>query len=215
MKEPAPANEAIARSESTVFVVDDDPGVRDAFSMLLELSGFSVECFASADQFLARYRDGQPGCIVLDLSMPGMSGLELQSTLVERGLGLPVIIVTAHGDVASVRASLKAGAVDFIEKPVDDQVLVSAVRDALERDRRFRTETSERESIKQCIKSLSEREREVLDRVVAGQHNREIAATLDLSPRTVEIYKARMMNKMGVKRIPELVQRVLSLTRTG
>lgn len=197
------------RPQATVFLVDDDAGVRDAFSMLLELSGFDVECFPSASAFLEQYKDGRPGCLVLDLSMPGMSGLELQAALTERRVQLPIIIVTAHGDVASARASLKAGAFDFLEKPVYDDVLLAAVRSALELDRTVRERVAEQAAIDLGITSLSAREREVLDRVIAGKHNREIAAELDLSTRTVEIYKARMMQKMDVKRIPDLVRRVL------
>ena len=122
----------------TVFIVDDDAGVRDSLAMLLELKGFRTRTFAAAEAFLAEYRPDSPGCVVLDLRMPGMSGLELQAELARRGAPLPVIIITAHGDVATTRAALKGGAVDFVEKPIDDQVLVAAIAAALDRDARER-----------------------------------------------------------------------------
>ena len=156
----------------TVFIVDDDAGVRDSLAMLLELKGFPTRTFADAESFLAEYRPEWPGCLVLDLRMPGMSGLELQADLARRGAPLPVIIVTAHGDVATTRSALKGGAVDFIEKPIDDEALVAE-----------------------------------------GRHNREIAAALGISPRTVEVYKARMMEKLQVHRVPDLVRLVLEQQR--
>jgi two-component system, LuxR family, response regulator FixJ len=193
----------------TVFIVDDDAAVRDSLAMLLELKGHAVRTFAGADAFLAEYRPEWPGCLVLDLRMPGMSGLELQAELARRGVGLPVVIVTAHGDVAAARTALKGGAIDFIEKPIDDEALVRAIADALDRDARSRTRAQADASTAERLARLTGREREVLELVAAGRHNREIAVDLGISPRTVEVYKARLMEKLQVRRVPELVRMVL------
>ena len=193
----------------SVFIVDDDPGVRDSLAMLLELKGFHTRTYESAEQFLERYRPVWPGCLVLDLRMTGMGGLELQAELARRGASLPIIIVTAHGDVATARAALKAGAVDFIEKPIDDEALVGAITGALERDARSRERSAAQAGTAERLGRLTAREREVLDMVVEGKHNREIAAALEISPRTVEVYKSRLMEKLQVRRVPELVRLVL------
>jgi FixJ family two-component response regulator len=193
----------------TVFIVDDDAGVRDSLAMLLELKGFHTRTFAAAEAFLAEYRPEWPGCLVLDLRMSGMSGLELQADLARRGAALPVIIVTAHGDVATTRSALKGGAVDFIEKPIDDTVLVAAVTAALDRDARERVQARTAAGVAERLARLTGREREVLTLVAEGRHNREIAVALGISPRTVEVYKARMMEKLQVRRVPDLVRLVL------
>ena len=193
----------------TVFIVDDDAGVRDSLAMLLELKGFRTRTFAAAEAFLAEYRPEWPGCLVLDLRMPGMSGLELQADLARRGAPLPVIIVTAHGDVATTRSALKGGAVDFIEKPIDDEALVAAIAAALDRDARERERAQAAAGAAERFARLTEREREVLALVAEGRHNREIAVALGISPRTVEVYKARMMEKLQVRRVPDLVRLVL------
>ena len=193
----------------TVFIVDDDAGVRDSLAMLLELKGFRARTFADAEGFLAEYRPERPGCLVLDLRMPGMNGLELQAHLARRGVPLPVIIVTAHGDVATTRSALKGGAVDFIEKPIDDEALVAAIAAALDRDARERERAQAAAGAAERFARLTEREREVLALVAEGRHNREIAVALGISPRTVEVYKARMMEKLQVRRVPDLVRLVL------
>ena len=193
----------------TAYIVDDDPAVRDSLALLLRLQGFSTRVFASGEEFLSAYSPKWAGCLVLDLRMPGMSGLALQSAMAERGIKLPVIVVTAHGDVAAARAMLKAGALDFIEKPLDDSQLVVAIRGALELDAENRKRDLAVAQAKQWIERLTPREREVLDRVVAGQHNREIASELGISARTVEVYKARVMEKLRVTRLPELVRLVI------
>jgi len=199
----------------TVFIVDDDAGVRDSLAMLLELKGFETRKFPAAEAFLDEYRPELPGCVVLDLRMPAMSGLELQAELTRRGLRLPVIVVTAHGDVATTRAALKDGAVDFIEKPIDDEALLGAVAAALERDARERAAASVASDISDRLARLTAREREVLTRVADGKHNREIAAELGISPRTVEVYKSRLMEKLQVRRVPELVRLVLESQRAA
>jgi FixJ family two-component response regulator len=197
----------------TVFIVDDDAGVRDSLAMLLELKGFRTRTFAAAEAFLAEYRPEWPGCLVLDLRMPGMSGLELQADLVRRGSALPVIIVTAHGDVATTRSALKGGAVDFIEKPIDDEALVAAIAAALDRDARARERAQAAAGAAERLARLTGREREVLALVAEGRHNREIAVALGISPRTVEVYKARMMEKLQVRRVPDLIRLVLENQR--
>jgi RNA polymerase sigma factor (sigma-70 family) len=190
----------------TVFIVDDDHAVRDSLAMLLELKGFHTRTYASAEELLERVRPEWPGCLVLDLRMTGMSGLELQPELLRRGFTLPIIIVTAHGDIQSARAAFKGGAVDFIEKPVDDEALVAAIRAALDLDARDRQASTSRAAIAERLGRLTAREREVLELVVAGQHNREIAVQLAISVRTVEVYKARLMEKLQVRRLAELVR---------
>ena len=197
----------------TVFIVDDDAGVRDSLAMLLELKGFRTRTFAAAEAFLAEYRPEWPGCLVLDLRMPGMTGLELQAELARRGSGLPVIIITAHGDVATTRSALKGGAVDFIEKPIDDEALVAAIAAALDRDARSRERAQAAAGAAERLARLTGREREVLALVAEGRHNREIAVALGISPRTVEVYKARMMEKLQVRRLPDLVRLVLENQR--
>jgi FixJ family two-component response regulator len=197
----------------TVFIVDDDAGVRDSLAMLLELKGFRTRTFAAAEAFLAEYRPEWPGCLVLDLRMPGMSGLELQADLARRGSALPVIIITAHGDVATTRSALKGGAVDFIEKPIDDEALVAAIAAALDRDARERDRAQAAAGAAERFARLTSREREVLALVAEGRHNREIAVALGISPRTVEVYKARLMEKLQVRRLPDLVRLVLENQR--
>jgi RNA polymerase sigma factor (sigma-70 family) len=197
----------------TVFIVDDDAAVRDSLALLLELKGFRTRQFASAEAFLGEYRPESPGCVVLDLRMPGMTGLELQAELAQRGAKLPVIVITAHGDVATTRVALKGGAIDFIEKPIDDEVLVAAIGVALDRDARERVEAQTSASVAERLARLTGREREVLVLVADGKHNREIAAELGISPRTVEVYKARLMEKLQVRRLPDLVRLVLETKR--
>jgi len=193
----------------TVFLVDDDAAVRDSLSLLLSLRGYRVQAFAGAREFLAEVQADWAGCLILDLKMPGMGGLALQAELAARGVALPVVIVTAHGDVASARAAFRAGAADFIEKPIDDHALVAAIARALERDAEGRAAASERAEIQERLGRLTSRERQVLDLVAAGCHNREVAAQLDISPRTVEVYKSRLMEKLRVRRLPDLVRLLL------
>lgn len=198
-----------------VYICDDDEGVRRSLSLLLSESGYANQCFESGEEFLAQCNRGMRGCVVLDLRMPGMDGLEVQQELLARGITLPVIMVTAHGDVSATRAALLAGAVDFIEKPFDEQHLLGSIERALERERTERERTDRVEAFAACVQRLSEREREILDSVVEGMHNREIAVKLGISPRTVEVYKARMMSKLRVQRIPELMRAVLECAEAG
>lgn len=192
-------------SEATVFIVEDDAAVRDSLQLLLRLRGFAARGFASADAFLAGIGSNQGGCLLLDLRMPGKGGLELQAELLDRGLRLPVVVITAHGDVAAARAAFRAGAVDFLEKPLDEDALLSAIRAALERDRQRRRAERMQADVEARIARLTARERDVMWLAADGRKNREIAAALGLSPRTVEIYKAHMMEKLQVNGLPELL----------
>jgi two-component system response regulator FixJ len=196
-------------SEPRVYVIDDDDAVRDSLALLLELRGLKPAAYAEPRRFLAECRPDWAGCIVLDLKMPDMDGLELQSALAERGIALPIIFITAHGDAANARSALKAGAVDFIEKPIDDELLIDTVRRALERDAGERMRRAQAARLAERMERLTGRERQVLNMVTEGKHNREIAAELGISPRTVEVYKSRMMEKLQVRRLPELLKLVL------
>ncbi|MBI2379431.1 MAG: response regulator transcription factor [Gammaproteobacteria bacterium] len=193
----------------TIFIVDDDPAIRDSLALYLGLKGYRIQPFASAEDFLATYRADWPGCLVLDLRMAGMDGLTLQATLKERGMELPIIVITAYGDIATARNALKGGAVDFIEKPIDVELLTRAISEALALEQRLRAEGASQAALQERLTRLTDREREVLELVVLGCHNREIAAQLGISPRTVEVYKARIMEKCQVQRFPELVRLVL------
>jgi len=189
-----------------VFVVDDDRAMRDSLRWLLESIGLSVRTYATATEFLDDHDPAQPGCLVLDVRMPGMSGLDLQTELVQRGAELPTIVVTGHAEVAMAVRAVKAGAIDFIEKPFSDQLLLDRVRQALEIDRQSREIRTRREEARRRLASLSAREREVLGLVAAGKANKEIAAALGLSPKTVEVHRAHVMAKMAVDSLAELIR---------
>jgi FixJ family two-component response regulator len=191
----------------TVFVVDDDPSVRDALSLLLSLHGYATATFASAEDFLAALQTDWRGCVVLDIRMPGLSGLDLQRQLLAKRPKLPVIVITAHGDVAAARQAFLADAIDFIEKPFDSEQLLAAVQTALAG---LWTVARANESPRQPSeeRQLSAREREVMVLMVKGLHNRRIAEELGISPRTVEVHKARVMEKLGVGSLVDLVRLV-------
>jgi RNA polymerase sigma factor (sigma-70 family) len=201
--------------EPTVYIVEDDDAVRDSLSLLLSLHGLRTMVFASAEEFLRTWGPGRPGCLVLDLRMPGMTGLELLGELQRREAPPPVIVITAHGDVANTRTAFKSGAVDFFEKPVDDDALVAAIRSAVDRDAERRRGAGEAALLARGLERLTAREREVLDLVAAGLHNREIAQALGISPRTVEVHKARVMEKLGLRRLPDLIRLMERHGRAG
>ena len=196
-------------NEQTVFIVEDDAAVRDSLGLLLGLQGFRTQSFSCAEDFRRIYQPSWAGCLLLDVRMPGMNGLELQESLRRQGLALPVIIMTAHGDITTVRTALKSGAVDFLEKPVDPTALLAAVRTALDADAARRRAGMEAEGARQRLSVLTGREGQVMELVAKGCHNREIAETLGISPRTVEVHKARVMEKLQVQSVPELVRIVL------
>lgn len=190
----------------TVFIVDDDPSVRDALGLLLTIHDYRVAVFADADSFLKSFKSQWLGCLLLDIRMPGMDGLTLQRKLVELGSDLPVVVMTGHGDVDSARAAFRALAVDFLEKPLDESRLLAAISEAFDRQRKNADVALTRNQVQRLLDSLTPREKEVMERVVAGRHNREIAAELAISPRTVEVHKARMMDKLGVVSVADLVR---------
>jgi two-component system response regulator FixJ len=192
--------------EPTVFVVDDDRAMRDSLRWLLESVGLSVRTYPTAADFLAEYDPAQPGCLVLDVRMPGMSGLDLQAELTRRGAGLPTIVVTGHAEVPMAVRAVKAGAIDFIEKPFSDQLLLDRVRQALDIDRQEREVRRRRGEARSRLETLTAREREVLGLVAAGKANKEIAAELRLSTKTVEVHRAHVMSKMAVDSLAELIR---------
>lgn len=193
---------------SVVHIVDDDPAVRDSLSFLLSASGMTPVTYESALALLDR-AGLEPGCIVTDVRMPGMTGLDLVLNLKERGLVHPVIVITGHGDVALAVEAMKAGVVDFLEKPFDDEVLLKAVQTALARDENAAARQSERAAVEARVQQLSQREREVFEAIVEGESNKSAALKLGISPRTVEIYRANVMEKMGAKTLSELVRMAL------
>ena len=189
-----------------VFVVDDDEAIRDSLQALLSVSGFDVRCFESATGFLEWARADQAGCLLVDVRMPEMSGLELQKKVVATCPGISVVMMTGHADVPMAVQAMKAGAVDFIEKPFVEGSLLAAVRRAVEQSEVQGRRAAERDSEAAKISSLSVRERQVLAGLVAGHPNKVIAHQLQISPRTVEIYRARLMDKMQARSLPELVR---------
>jgi FixJ family two-component response regulator len=198
----------------TIYIVDDDEAVRDALRMLLGTTGLRVETFASAAAFLKDYRPAQPGCLVLDVRMPGMSGLALQEELYKRRVRIPIVFLTGHADVPIAVRALKKGAFDFIEKPLDSQRLIVSVLNALRFDAEQRMQAAQQASDSNPAAArlalLSEREREVLDRVLTGKQTRVIAEDLCISVKTVEFHRARIREKLGVASLAELFQLFLS-----
>jgi FixJ family two-component response regulator len=192
--------------EGAVYLVDDDSGVRDSLGLMLSLKGIRTLVFASAESFIGAYRPEWHGCVLTDLRMPGMSGLDLQAKMRERRIELPVVVLTAHGDVATVRTALKNGALDFLEKPVEDDILLEVLQNALRIDRERRLSSSARAAELGRLARLTAREREVLTPLVAGQQNIDIATQLGISPRTVEVHKARIMEKLGCRTLADLIR---------
>ncbi|MCG5239911.1 response regulator transcription factor [Azospirillum doebereinerae] len=188
------------------FVVDDDEAVRDALAVHLELAGLAVRTYASAAEFLDAVDPGQPGCAVLDIRMPGMDGLALQQEMARRGLTLPVIVVTGHGDVPAAVRAFRAGAIDFLQKPFDEDRLIERVREAFARDAAGRQADAEAARIRRRMDLLSPREREVMELVAQGLPNKTIARRLDIGTRTVETHRARVLEKMEARNAPELAR---------
>ncbi len=193
----------------TVFVVDDDQAMRSSLKWLIESIGMQVKTYGSADEFLSSYFPGRVGCLLLDVRMPGMSGLELQAHLVREDSRLPVIIITGHGDVSMAVKAMKSGAVDFIEKPFHDEELLTSIRNALEFDEKRRVLQSRRAEIAVRFAELTPREHEVMEMVTEGRANKEIATVLGVSAKTVEAHRARVMDKMDASSLAELVRMAL------
>jgi len=196
---------------ATVFVVDDDEAVRGSMKLLLKTLDLPAQTFASAQEFLAAFDAGRRGCLVLDIRMPGMSGLELQEELNARGAMLPIIFITGHGDVPMAVEAMQRGAMDFLQKPFRDQDLLDRITKALEKDRAGRELLGNRERIGVRIATLTPREREVMAFVTQGKANKVIAADLNLSQRTVEIHRAHVMEKMGANSLAHLVRMVIEV----
>jgi len=194
--------------EPTVFVVDDDPEVQDALRWLIESVALPVEIFGSAEGFMNAVGPDRPGCLVLDVRMPGMGGLRLLENLRSLEIRLPVIVLTGHGDVSLAVRAMKAGAIDFVEKPCADQDLLDRIYSALQRDAELRTETARRAAINERLDALTPREREILERLVKGQAHKVIAAELDISERTVESHRRHIKGKMKIRSLAELAQLV-------
>ena len=190
--------------DPTVFVVDDDQTVRGSLQWLLESLKLKVQAYASAQDFLLAYDPVRPGCLVLDVRMPEISGLQLQEILATRKVRIPVILITGHGDIGMAVRAMKSGAFDFIEKPFNDQILLERIQQGLAADARFRKEAANRERIVKRFDSLTPRELEVLEGVVGGKPNKLIAAELEISCKTVEVHRARVMEKMAVDSVAEL-----------
>jgi two-component system, LuxR family, response regulator FixJ len=196
---------------ATVFIVDDDEAVCGSIKLLLKTLGLATQAFASAQEFLATFDEGRAGCLVLDIRMPGMSGLELQEELNARGAMLPIIFITGHGDVPMAVEAMQRGAMDFLQKPFRDQDLLDRITKALEKDRAGRDMLGNRERIGMRIATLTPREREVMALVTQGKANKVIAADLNLSQRTVEIHRAHVMEKMGANSLAHLVRMVIEV----
>jgi len=196
-----------------IYVVDDDEAVRDSLSLLFESEGLRAEAFDSAGAFLDKFDRARPGCIVADVRMPGMSGVELLDKLQAEGASVPIILITGHGDVPMAVAALKAGAAEFFEKPFDDALLVASVRGALEATDVHRRRAVEDGELRARMATLTAREREVMDLVVAGHSNKVVAARLAISPRTVEVYRARVMEKMQARSLAEIVRMAIRLDK--
>lgn len=199
----------MAELGATVFVVDDDAAVRKSLSRLLKSAGYRTESFASADEFLHFWSGNPlPGCVLLDLSLPGLNGLQLQQKLQSSAHAIPIIFITGHGDIPATVTAMKAGAVDFFSKPFNDEDLLRAVREAIRRDALQRAERAERASFERRFQELTPREREVMALVVKGLLNKQIASALGASEKTVKIHRSRVMDKMNVQSVADLVRAV-------
>jgi FixJ family two-component response regulator len=192
--------------EPIVFVVDDDAAARSALESLLQSVGLRVETFGSAADFLQRGAPEGPCCLVLDVRLPGMSGIELQRNLTSTGAAIPIIFITGHGDIPMSVEAMKAGALEFLTKPFRGQELLDAIHNAIERSRATREGEAKRAELRRRADSLTPREREVMQRVIAGLLNKQIAAELGTSERTVKIHRAQVMRKMGAESLPDLVR---------
>jgi FixJ family two-component response regulator len=199
----------VKEQEGTVFLIDDDRAVRDSLSLLLALNGIRTQVFANAESFIETFVADWRGCVLTDLRMPGMTGLDLQAVLRQRSINLPIVVLTAHGDVATVRTALKNGAFDYLEKPLEEHFLLEVLRNALRADRERHASVASRSATEERLARLTPREREVLALLASGHQNVDIAAQLRISPRTVEVHKARIMEKLDSQSLADLIRIVL------
>ena len=197
--------------EPVIAIVDDDPSVRAGLSSLLRSAALRVEAFTSAQEFLAHIGGEAPSCLVLDLQLPGLSGLDLQKRMVEVGLEIPIVFLTGHGDIPASVQAMKAGAVEFLTKPFDDEKLLQAIREAVQRDRRSRQQHADMRELRERYDSLTTREQEILQQVVSGRLNKQIAAELNITEFTVKIHRGRVMRKMYADSLADLVRMAESL----
>ena len=200
-------------NKKRVAIVDDDEALRDSLGVLQRFRDSEVMEFSDGESFLAASKQTPPDCVVLDLKMPGLNGLDVLKRCRERGLDMPIIVATAFGDIASARTALKGGAFDFLEKPIDWEEMIGLIDQAVAQYRQSHADDRDQANVAERMARLSGREREILDAVLLGKHNREIAADLELSVRTVEVYKSRMMEKMRVTRLAELIRLFAQLER--
>jgi FixJ family two-component response regulator len=196
----------VNKPDSIVFVVDDDPSFRRSTERLLRTAGFTIQSFASAQEFLHNPRPDVPACLVSDVRMPGLSGLDLQRELAKAGIMIPIIFVTGHGDIPTSVQAMKAGAVEFLTKPFRDQKFLSAIDEALKRDRAARHEQARLAEVRACYHSLTPREREVMAHIVSGMLNKQIAAKLNTAEKTIKFHRAHIMEKMQAGSVAELVR---------
>lgn len=204
----------MSNTTPTVFLVDDEAPVRRAVSRLLRAENFTVDAYASSEEFLKEADFKSPGCLLLDMAMPGLTGLDLQRELAARDCHLPIIFLTGRADVPMTVKAMKHGAADFLTKPVEDAVLLTAIRNALEKDRIERKRRLETADLRACLATLTPREREVLDQIVLGRLNKQVAADLGAAEKTIKVHRARVMDKMQVSSIAELA-RLIERLGTG
>ncbi|RQO68187.1 DNA-binding response regulator [Aquitalea sp. FJL05] len=200
----------------TVFIVDDDPAVRDSLALLIMAQGMRTVTFANAMEFLENYSEGEIGCMVLDIRMPQITGLALQEKLVERGITIPIVFITGHGDIEQCRRAFQSGAIDFLTKPIDQNRLIDSLRKGIRMSIHQQQQEEETQEVMQLLDRISGREREVLELVADGMSSKEIARQLDLSPRTIEVHRANLFSKLGVDSLADLIRFYLkALEATG
>jgi len=196
----------VRESHAIIAIVDDDPSVRKGLERLIRSLGWKTESFGSAQEFLASPRINAPTCVVLDLQLPGLSGLDLQKQMTEAGVETPIVFLTGHGDIPASVKAMKAGAIEFLTKPVDEQDLLNAIQEAIERDRRIRQQRADVRDLTDCYESLTSREQEVMRQVVSGLLNKQIAAELKITEDTVKFHRGHIMRKMRAGSLADLVR---------